>query len=205
MCSVMSSDRSLACMTACCSFIHITLQHGMMATEKPVTLLTPPLWHQDITSSDGAQFLTCATLRLCRYIGIQEKDFEWLTEQLVSLANKYCQGRIVSALEGGYRIQGGVVSAFARSVAAHVRALSSRSLAEWNWADVKAEQQREKQRKVMSMLALATFSICRYSTDQLVFCHRDPAGGNTDNVSSRSMLIYCMRQPSLLCACSTTI
>jgi hypothetical protein len=29
----------------------------------------------------------------------------------------------VSALEGGYRIQGGVVSAFSRSVAAHVRAL----------------------------------------------------------------------------------
>ena len=101
-------------------------------------------------------------LALCRYIGIQEKDFEWLTEQLVSLANKYCQGRIVSALEGGYRIQGGVVSAFARSVAAHVRALSSRSLAEWSWADVKAEQQREKQRKVMSLLTSAMVTVCRH-------------------------------------------
>ncbi|KAL0048951.1 hypothetical protein WJX82_003017 [Trebouxia sp. C0006] len=82
-----------------------------------------------------------------RYIGIQEKEFEWLTEQLVSLANKCCQGRIVSALEGGYRIQGGVVSAFARSVASHVRALSAPTHAQWSWADVKAEQQREKQRK----------------------------------------------------------
>lgn len=82
-----------------------------------------------------------------RYIGIQEKEFEWLTEQLVSLANKYCQGRIVSALEGGYRIQGGVVSAFARSVASHVRALSAPTHAQWSWDDVKAEQQREKQRK----------------------------------------------------------
>ena len=86
---------------------------------------------------------------LHRYIGIQEKEFEWLTEQLVSLANKYCQGRIVSALEGGYRIQGGVVSAFARSVAGHVRALSAPTHAQWSWDDVKAEQQREKQRKVM--------------------------------------------------------
>lgn len=86
---------------------------------------------------------------MCRYIGIQEKEFEWLTEQLVSLANKYCQGRIVSALEGGYRIQGGIVSAFARSVASHVRALSSPSQAEWSWADVQAEQQRERKRKVL--------------------------------------------------------
>lgn len=30
---------------------------------------------------------------------------------------------MVSVLEGGYRIQGGIVSAFARSVAGHVRAL----------------------------------------------------------------------------------
>ena len=87
---------------------------------------------------------------LHRYIGIQEKEFEWLTEQLVRLANKYCQGRIVSALEGGYRIQGGIVSAFARSVASHVRALSAPTHAQWSWDDVKAEQQREKQRKVIS-------------------------------------------------------
>ncbi|KAL3144011.1 hypothetical protein ABBQ32_003818 [Trebouxia sp. C0010 RCD-2024] len=82
-----------------------------------------------------------------RYIGIQEKEFEWLTEQLVSLANKYCKGRIVSALEGGYRIQGGIVSAFARSVASHVRALSAPTHAQWSWADVQAEQRRERQRK----------------------------------------------------------
>ena len=35
-----------------------------------------------------------------------------------------CGGRIVSVLEGGYRIQGEAVSAFARSVAAHVHALA---------------------------------------------------------------------------------
>ena len=45
----------------------------------------------------------------------------------MQVANKHCPGRIVSILEGGYRIQGGVVSAFARSAAAHVGALAQPS------------------------------------------------------------------------------
>lgn len=57
------------------------------------------------------------------FIGVTERDYYWLTQQLVSLANSVCGGRLVSALEGGYRTQGGIVSAFSRSVAAHVRAL----------------------------------------------------------------------------------
>ena len=56
---------------------------------------------------------------------MQETDYEWLTEQVVEVANKHCQGRIVSCLEGGYRIHGNIVSAFARSVAAHVRGLAA--------------------------------------------------------------------------------
>ena len=43
--------------------------------------------------------------------------------RVVQVANRFCEGRVVSALEGGYRIQGKIVSAFSRSVAAHVRAL----------------------------------------------------------------------------------
>lgn len=85
---------------------------------------------------------------LIRYIGIQEKDFDWLTEQLVTVANTCCNGRIVSALEGGYRIQGGIVSAFARSVAAHVQALSAPNRAKWSWAETKADQQRDRRRRV---------------------------------------------------------
>ena len=46
----------------------------------------------------------------------------------VQVANRSCQGRIVSVLEGGYRIRGGMISAFARSVAAHVGGLTSGSL-----------------------------------------------------------------------------
>lgn len=42
---------------------------------------------------------------------------------LVKQPVRCCEGRLVSVLEGGYRIQGGIVSAFGRSVGGHVRAL----------------------------------------------------------------------------------
>ena len=81
------------------------------------------------------------------FVGLREADYEWITRQLVKIANAHCKGRIVSVLEGGYRVhvrgrsgallcvrcvrardgctQGSVVSAFGRSVAAHVRALAA--------------------------------------------------------------------------------
>ena len=49
---------------------------------------------------------------------LDESDFGWATEALCALAQKTCQGRVVSALEGGYDLD-----ATARSAAAHVRAL----------------------------------------------------------------------------------
>jgi acetoin utilization deacetylase AcuC-like enzyme len=49
---------------------------------------------------------------------LDESDFAWATENLCALAQKSCQGRVVSALEGGYDLD-----ATARSAAAHVRAL----------------------------------------------------------------------------------
>ena len=78
------------------------------------------------------------------YIGIQEKDFEWITDQVVQVANKCCKGRIVSVLEGGYRIQGNVVSAFARSVAAHVRALAEPTCRCGTPRTRSSEREREK-------------------------------------------------------------
>ncbi|WP_291014817.1 histone deacetylase family protein [Hydrogenophaga sp.] len=51
-------------------------------------------------------------------LGLVEADYEWVTRQLMRVANQYCQGRVVSCLEGGY-----VLSPLARSVAAHVRVL----------------------------------------------------------------------------------
>ncbi len=48
-----------------------------------------------------------------------EGDYVWITEQLMALADRHAQGRIVSCLEGGYNL-----SALGRSVSAHVKALS---------------------------------------------------------------------------------
>lgn len=48
-----------------------------------------------------------------------EDDFAWATGELMALADKHAEGRIVSVLEGGYDLQ-----ALAASVAAHVRTLA---------------------------------------------------------------------------------
>ena len=47
-------------------------------------------------------------------------DFGWLSEALVALADRHCQGRIVSALEGGYDLD-----ALAECSVAHLRALGA--------------------------------------------------------------------------------
>jgi acetoin utilization deacetylase AcuC-like enzyme len=51
-------------------------------------------------------------------LGLVEADYEWVTRQLVAVAERHAQGRIVSCLEGGY-----VLSPLARSVAAHIKVL----------------------------------------------------------------------------------
>jgi len=57
------------------------------------------------------------------YIALVEEDYTWITKKLVSIAHTYCEGRIVSVLEGGYQLGGEYTSAFAKSVYAHVEAL----------------------------------------------------------------------------------
>ncbi len=52
--------------------------------------------------------------------GLVEADYAWVTEQLMQIAQLYCQGKIVSVLEGGYEL-----SPLARSVAAHIKVLAS--------------------------------------------------------------------------------
>jgi acetoin utilization deacetylase AcuC-like enzyme len=49
-----------------------------------------------------------------------EADYAWVTRELLAVARKHAQGRIVSSLEGGYGL-----SALGRSVAEHVRELVS--------------------------------------------------------------------------------
>ena len=49
---------------------------------------------------------------------LTDKDFADLTEFLMSLADRYCEGRLVSVLEGGYNLDG-----LARAAESHVRQL----------------------------------------------------------------------------------
>ncbi len=50
---------------------------------------------------------------------LDESDYAWLTHEVRDIAEAYAGGRMVSALEGGYRLD-----AIGRSVAAHVAALA---------------------------------------------------------------------------------
>ena len=47
-----------------------------------------------------------------------EDDFRWVTQELMDIADCYCKGRIISALEGGYNLK-----ALAASVAVHIKTL----------------------------------------------------------------------------------
>lgn len=49
---------------------------------------------------------------------LTERDYAWITRELKFIANRYADGRVVSALEGGYAL-----SALGRSVVAHLDAL----------------------------------------------------------------------------------
>ncbi|MBV8621618.1 MAG: histone deacetylase family protein [Curvibacter sp.] len=51
-------------------------------------------------------------------LGFVEADYEWVTRQIMDVARRHCQGRVISCLEGGY-----VLSPLARSVGAHVKVL----------------------------------------------------------------------------------
>ncbi len=77
------------------------------------------------------------------FLGILESDYTWLTQELCKLANSCCPGRVVSVLEGGYRTQGGSVSAFARSVAAHVRALGESSAHKYDPEEGRQDREAE--------------------------------------------------------------
>ncbi len=51
-------------------------------------------------------------------LNLTEGDFAWATRQLMNVAEKHCDGLVVSVLEGGYDLEG-----LARSAAAHVLTL----------------------------------------------------------------------------------
>lgn len=51
-------------------------------------------------------------------VSLTEADYRWVTDELKAIANQYSKGRIVSTLEGGYRL-----GALGRSVVAHINGL----------------------------------------------------------------------------------
>ena len=53
-------------------------------------------------------------------LNFTEADYQWVTDRIVEIANKYSDGRIVSSLEGGYN-----TSALSRSVEVHLHSLIS--------------------------------------------------------------------------------
>jgi acetoin utilization deacetylase AcuC-like enzyme len=51
-------------------------------------------------------------------LDVETEDFVWLTEELLAIAGRHAQGRLVSVLEGGYDLK-----ALAESAATHVQSL----------------------------------------------------------------------------------
>jgi acetoin utilization deacetylase AcuC-like enzyme len=49
---------------------------------------------------------------------LTEDDYAWVTREMVAVAGRHAQGRIVSSLEGGYALP-----ALARSAGEHIREL----------------------------------------------------------------------------------
>ncbi|WP_395345559.1 histone deacetylase family protein [Ningiella sp. W23] len=52
------------------------------------------------------------------HLRLVEADYQWVTEQIKRIADKHCEGKIVSMLEGGYAL-----SALGRSVVSHIKSL----------------------------------------------------------------------------------
>jgi acetoin utilization deacetylase AcuC-like enzyme len=52
------------------------------------------------------------------HVLLQDNDYQWITEQLMQLAEEHADNRIVSTLEGGYAL-----FALARSAALHIKTL----------------------------------------------------------------------------------
>lgn len=52
-------------------------------------------------------------------INLKNESYTWMTQMMMELADQYCQGRLISVLEGGYDL-----TALAESATEHVRVLS---------------------------------------------------------------------------------
>lgn len=85
-----------------------------------------------------------------------EEDFYWVTEKLVQIANSCCDGKVVSALEGGYQLGGEYTSAFAKSVYSHIQALNHGSNSRSKYSTSKSAIENEEESKVKLQHGLLT-------------------------------------------------
>ena len=60
-----------------------------------------------------------------RHMQLNEFDFAYITQQIQFISNKFCKGRGVSVLEGGYNVSTRIISSFAQSSFFHTRFLNS--------------------------------------------------------------------------------
>jgi len=83
------------------------------------------------------------------YIALVEEDYDWVTANLIRIANTVCDGRVVSALEGGYMTKGEYCSSFAKSVKAHVASMCTKegvnSSAKYSVEEAAMEQAAERE------------------------------------------------------------
>ena len=75
--------------------------------------------------------------------GLHDRDYEWMTSELVRIAEDCAAGRVVSVLEGGYQVAGGFVSSLARAVGSHVSALNQPALVGASWGKAEAMERLE--------------------------------------------------------------
>ena len=75
---------------------------------------------------------------------LQENDYGYIAQQLQFVANKFCKGRMIAVLEGGYNINTGVISPFAQSVMSFIRYMNI-GINIYHCTDVKLTSHKRKQ------------------------------------------------------------
>ncbi len=90
----------------------LEFRHGLRETILPALIRFEPQFILVSAGFDAHEDDPLAGLRL------HEDDYAWVTTELLAVARDFCDGRVVSTLEGGYNLQ-----ALGASAAAHVTAL----------------------------------------------------------------------------------
>lgn len=75
---------------------------------------------------------------------LTENDYAYIAQQIQYVANKFCEGRVIAVLEGGYNTNTGVISPFAQSIYKFIRHMNI-GLNQMQCTDVKISGQKRKE------------------------------------------------------------